>query len=144
MRHQRKEVPQANGPPRRPGSGANLWRAPSLTRLWARETESARGMPWARAQGTWMPPHHTRGPSNISEEEPLPPPRGRHRSLWTDVAVIWGTFRDRPTNRQRRPQTLILSIINSTQKNAFLYIISPPDMLCGPEISFYNFYNDGA
>lgn len=24
------------------------------------------------------------------------------------------------------------------------YISSPPDMLCGPEISFYNFYNDAA
>lgn len=44
---------------------------------------------------------------------------------------------------QRRSQTLILSIINSTQKMRS-YISSPPDMLCGPEISFYNFYNGRA
>lgn len=36
-------------------------------------------------------------------------------------------------------QTLILPIINSTQK--MRPYISPPDMLCGPEISYYNFYN---
>lgn len=36
-------------------------------------------------------------------------------------------------------QTLIPPIINSTQK--MRPYISPPDMLCGPEISYYNFYN---
>jgi hypothetical protein len=67
--------------------------------------------------------------------------RGAASILWGGVA---GPRRiPRQAEWQRRPQTLILSIINSTQKMRS-YISSPPDMLCGPEISFYNFYNDGA
>lgn len=78
---------------------------------------------------------HLRGGTIASTEGP-------HRSCQGHVAG-GGRIPRQAATWQRRSQTLILSIINSTQKMRS-YISSPPDMLCGPEISFYNFYNGRA
>lgn len=69
-----------------------------------------------------------RGPSSNSEEDCFLTVGGEHRFFRSTVATS-GRI-PRQFRQQRPPQTLILSIINSTQKNAFLYIISSPRHPC--------------